>query len=801
MNPAENDAEVETSSGHEANPGYALGQLAAALATSESGADPDMRARATEKAKKWLGVLTGMLSGSLRIGSRTPMAEVPAWATPEVIKGGFATGALQAAGPLQPHEQALLARLGGDSAMPPRARLNHHYLGDAGFPDLLRMLADGRYRVDVPEEGALLVVAWLLGHGHADAAREVLAEIAPHFPTLRFYPVPSDEPLADGSVVNLRTAGETAAELRAIRAPEPVLVQREAVLVWAPLADRAVELFLETVEGPAPALQVVPGGETETRVITGGWPCAHYPEGWQARALALLQDYRRLRAEHQQNPRPDRRGAFAQLRRYLEVCVADPARLSGRDVGRIRLLLAGIVTRRGLPGSERLRALRQKQAAIAARPTREELARVVAGRMDALPPDGGLASLDAVLAPVSAEEAAAYGVREGHPLAAFAERRVRRALSAPVEELVELGIISSGESLARVIPAITAQVRAASLPDDADLRRLYGAVYQAFRRRRSLLLLDLQSQVKASELPWMKAMEAQREGGAGTRELSRQALERVTALAVTSFPQQIVPNKLLRELRALADAAELRLPLVDELAADIFMDAFAGTFLRASQAAGDLLEGTLYERYYGISYAQLRAIDDVKPMPYGGAPASAGFFQLCLERAGSDGARWVARNGTIIEQGQILTTHNLAVLFNALGMGETLRPRLTELASRCLVWICARLQQPATEYRTRLQGVKNAAYAWRQMIFYLSLAPDDDVRAFLGWAKDHVAQQPADFQARFRPALQGLARAVDGRPVEDADAPDGPRRFLGWTMGSHWLLPRSEPEPEELLPY
>jgi hypothetical protein len=795
MNPAENEAAAETSSGHEANPGYALGQLAAALATSESGADPDMRARAAEKARKWISVLTGMLSGSLRIGSRTPMADVPPWATPEVVKGGFATGSLMAGGPLQPHEEALLARLGGDAALPPRAALNHHYLGDAGFADLRRMLASGHYRVDVPEEGALLAVAWLLGHGHVDAAQGVLREIAPHFPTLRFYPVPADVPLPGGDLVHLRTVGETVQELRAVRAPAEVLVQREATTVWAPLGDRAVELFLETVEGPAPVLQAVAEGEAETHVITGGWPCRHYPEGWQARALALLEDYRRLRAEHRQSPRPDRRGSFAQLRRYLEICVADPARLSGRDVGRIRLLLAGIATRRGLPGSEQLRALRRTQAAIAALPTRAELARVVAGRMDALPPDGGLPALDPVLVPVSADEAATYGVPQGLPLAEFAERRVRRALAAPVEDLVEMGIISSGESLARVIPALTAQVRAARLPDP-ELRRLYGAVYQAFRRRRSLLLLDLQSQVKPAELPWVAAIEAHRQGGAGPRELSRQTLERLAGLAITSFPQQILPNKLLRELRTLSDDAELRLPIVDELAADIFMDAFAGTFLRAAQGAGKLLEGSLYGRYYEISYAELQSIGDLRKMPYGGAPVSPAFFELCRERAGvgaDGGYSWVARNGAIIEQAQILTTHNLAVLFNALDLRETLRPRLGELASRCLMWIIAELQQPALDRRSRLHAVKNGAYAWRQMVFFLSLEPEENARTFLGWAHGHLAQQGPEFQARFRPALQGLRNAMHGRPVEAADA----QRLLGWTAtGAHWLLPPEKARPE-----
>jgi hypothetical protein len=82
---------------------------------------------------------------------------------------------------------------------------------------------------------------------------------------------------------------------------------------------------------------------------------------------------------------------------------------------------------------------------------------------------------------------------------------------------------------------------------------------------------------------------------------------------------------------------------------------------------------------------------------------------------------WVARNGAIIEQEQILTTHNLAVLVDGLGLRDALEPRLPELARRCFTWICWRQQLKSADWRSRLHMVKNTAYAWRQMVFFLWL--------------------------------------------------------------------------------
>jgi hypothetical protein len=784
-----------------ANPGYALGQLAKAFATTQSHEDPDTRVRASAKIENWVKIFEGMLSGALQVGSRTPVSGTPAWATLEVVQGGFTTGELLAAGAIQAHEQELLAIVSADPSISTRVALNSYYLSEPGQIELHGMLSTGCYRINVPEEGALLVVAWLLEHGDPDKARSVLDEISPFLTRLRFYPVSDTRPLPAGSLVYLQTVRRTIQNLEKLKISTRIQAQREAVLIWAPTSDRVVELFLETVEGGAPSLEQGPNGKlvrttTGKLIINGGWPCQKYPADWNIRALDLLKEIRRLRSEHHLCGKPERRkkSTFAALRHYLEICAADPRRLNGKDVGMIRLLLAGIAVKRGDPDSVRCRELRYEQTRLAHLPTNAELAKVAIARLTPLAPDEGVNFLDQVLMPVTDIEAREHKLPSGQVIADRLGEKVRRCFTAPINDLIELGIITSGEVLAKVIPQITAQVRAAGLADP-DLRRLYGAIYRAFRRRRSLLLLNLESQVKLEELPWVREINRYRKDGLDTKEQSRQTLEQVVVQAITAFPQQILPNKLLQEIRSLAEGAGLHLPIVDEVAADIFMGEFSEKFLHAAQKAGELLEGTLYERYYGIPYVQIRKISDVQPSRFG-TPTSPSFTRFCTDLACASASdnRWsVARNGKIIEQEQILTTHNLAVLFDALGLARALQPELENLSRRCFAWICRRLQQKIDTWKARLQTVKNTAYAWRQMIFYLSQTSKDRIEMFQHWADAYLGKQTPIFQARFKPALQGLAMAAQGfslPPEQQAceEAGGGARRFLGWTTEKHWLL-------------
>src|SRR6201999_1407330 len=116
---------------------------------------------------------------------------------------------------------------------------------------------------------------------------------------------------------------------------------------------------------------------------------------------------------------------------------------------------------------------------------------------------------------------------------------------------------------------------------------------------------------KLAELPWLAALAPWTGSDAVSREASRAPLVEVAELALASFPHTIIPSKLLKELRALSAGAGLSIPLVDELATDIFMGAFAEQYLHAAKVAGGLLAGSLYERYYGVPYARVLALNDL----------------------------------------------------------------------------------------------------------------------------------------------------------------------------------------------
>jgi hypothetical protein len=143
----------------------------------------------------------------------------------------------------------------------------------------------------------------------------------------------------------------------------------------------------------------------------------------------------------------------------------------------------------------------------------------------------------------------------------------------------------------------------------------------------------------------------------------------------------------------------------------------------------------------------------------------------------------------IIEQQQVLTTQNLAVLYDSLRLTNSLHAQLDELARRCFMWICQRQQMKIDNRHARLIMLKNTAYAWRQMIFFLALLPAAGQQQFAVWADGYLKEQNEDFQARFHPAFQGLVMAVEGRPLhETAGNRKGAMRFLGWSKSRHWLL-------------
>jgi len=717
------------------SPGYAFGQLERALRSADGN---------PAKVERWRTVLAGMADGTLAVGSRTPVADTPAWVTLEVVRGGFATGRYLAE--TEPRDDEIAALPPDVPGTTPRERLNLWYLTDAGQAELLAALSAGTYRIDVPEDAALMTVAWLLAHDHAAPALDIVARLRPLMHRLRMTPRFVTAAVPQGTSVRLAPVSEVKTSLRGVTVPQQISAMLDTIRVWNPLYDRLVELWCDTVDGDLPHL-------SDNRVA-GGWPCRVWPADWTDRRARWLADYDAAAGER--HPRSN----FARLHAALLVCERDSTALSGRDVGWIRRALANTVTRHGAPGSEPRAALRATQLAVAARPTYAALASTLADRLDSFPPDGGLPSVDPLA--------------EGMP--PHLVTKVTRALEAPVEELVERGVITSGDVLATVLPQMTSSLMAANIADP-DLATLYAQTYAAFRRRRGLLLLNLEHQVRFDELPWVGALEPLRSHQRKDAAVAaRRTLEQTVLLALSAFPQAILPNPLVRELGALAKQAGVPMPLVEEIAADIFAGTFTMKWRTAAQIASRVLAGTLYARYYDLPPEW--------PAPAvkrrWGKPTADDFAKLCDTRSKearwSNGS-WVATEGAVIEQSQILTTHNLVVLVDALGLGERMTALAPDLADRTLAWVVRRLAVRTDNQYAALQAVKNCAYAWRQAVFYLSYCDRATQSVAVERVRALVAE--AGLHERFGPAVDGLAAAVAGT--------SGGRRFLGWSVGPHWV--------------
>ncbi|MDO4783920.1 MAG: hypothetical protein Q3997_02375 [Propionibacteriaceae bacterium] len=711
--------------------GYVHLQLAKALQTAAGHEDPETRARADARVADWVRTMQAIDSGAVTVGSRSPLRGFPAWVTPEVLRGGFATGEAEAAGPLTRHERERARR---HSLPERRDAVFASYLTDEGMAELQALLAGGNYRIGVPEEAALLVVAALLRAGHRGAALELLEELSAYAGQLRFTPQPDRPPRRDSGQVFRRTVDEVSQALRTVRAEPRIEAQREALTVWLPLTDKVVEFW------------VTHAGEPSWSPATA------------AQAQALVDEYDRACADHARCTK------YRNPKHNLAILVAVLRDSVGRTpsqagLARVRHVISCIRAKRGLPSEESCRSLRSRQAADAARPSHDQLAQVAIRRLEARRADEGIPDPGEVSRPV-AERESSRALPAGTPMPEGVRRKIWLGWSATLPDLIAGGVVPSAEVIAELLPAITAEQVAAGFPDP-QVGRLMGACYEAFRRRRSLLLVNLASQVRFEELPWVRR--ASLLGGRERVGQPGEVARWVAALSLDSFPGTILPNPFISELATLFQAGEEPVTLTEELAADIFMSQFAPKFLAAAHTAARLLRGSLYERYYGLDYGRVLTLS---------TPAE--FGALCGAEAIQD--KWsITGNRRVIERAQVLTTHNLAALVTA---GVTPSRPWADLAVEA-AQVCARSGRLARDPRNRPRAIKDAAYAWRQAVFFCSMADPSQMPGIVSRMAGLAYAQEWPL-AQLRSDLEGC---WGGERVEP---------FFAWTPGSRREPPGSQ---------
>lgn len=761
------------------NLGYAQFQLAKVLLSHDNAGDNTAKQNAQRRIKKWQQVLQHMIDGQTQYGSRTPLQGVPAWVTLEVATGGFATGAYLAGGAMQEHEKALLVKLiATPDKNQERLALNTYFLTEEGLNQLYQWLENGAYDITVPEEGALLTVAYLLRDNKSDEARELIEKISPWFAHLRFYPVPLAQPQLGSTGIRVQNIEDSVRDLQNIRENLRILAQKEAVEIWSPFKDKMVALFLQTFKDEV--------------------PCQKITVVWKEEAIVLLNEFKVLRKQYTLCGKVDKKKThFYQLKAFLQRSMSEENTFSEAELKQIALIVKQHIHKYGQPYTVQHQEYRQKQQFAVAAPCFYQISKALVYRFEGFPKGQGVDELDVIISPITLEEEKLSHVPQGTQIPQSLQHKLLRSFNTSLEELINLGLVTSGEVIAQLLPQLTSQIKAIGI-ENALLRTLYAKIYRAFRRRRSLLLLNLEKQVRLEELPWVKAIEKYSQTPLSNKILAKETLAETCILTLRAFPQAILPNKLLQELNALAKTAKLDLPLTEELAADIFMGTFSPKFVEAIKLASKTMRQTLYANYYGIDYEEILSTLEPEESEESNfftklirknKPIKNNLLGICEKRSGVKyGGYNVAEHGMLLEQAQILSTHNLAILFNALNLQATLKGNLPDMAKTCFIFICKRLQMPFMSHHAALIGIKQSAYAWRQMVFYLSFLREGEQKEFFAWINKHLLAQKATLQLYFNSVVFGLIGAVNGKtPAAEAINIETPRMFLAWSS-NHWLL-------------
>lgn len=761
--------------------GYAQFQLAKAFLGYENADDITNQQNAVKKIKQWQQILQKMIDGQAKYGSRTPLKGVPAWVTLEVATGGFATGNYLAGGPLQEYETILLSKLPFTvEENKERLALNSYFLSEQGISQLIDWLNNATYEIKVPEEGALLTVAYLLLEGKHNQARALIEKISPWFAHLRFYPTPLKHPKLGSTGIRIKNIEDCVKDLYNVKENYRLLAQKEAIEIWAPFKDRLVALFLETFKDDL--------------------PCQLMSKAWQDKANTLLNDFKTLRKKHLLCSKVDKKkNHFYQLKEFLQRCLFNNNELHLSELKQITFIIKQHIHKHSYPSSTKNKEYQQMQQKMVASPTFYDISKGLIYRFESYPKRQGLDDINYITLPISLGESKLAHIPHGTQIPKTLQKKLLRCLNTSLESLIELDLVTSGEVVARLLPQLTAQIRATGI-QDVRLRGLYTQIYKAFRCRRSLLLLNLEKQVQLEELPWIEVIEHYRKKELSNKTLAKETLTEVCTLTLVAFPYAILPNKLLQELTALAKTAELDLPLTEELAADIFMGAFSDKFIKAIEQTDISMQDSLYAHYYNINYhsllSKLQANNQQKNSGWVAGlfnkhdkHQSDNLLNICEKRAGVKfGNYQVAETGMLLEQVQILSTHNLTLLFNILGLQNILKQHLPQMVKTCFIKICKRLQMPFKGYHAALINIKQSAYAWRQMVFYLSFLNQEEQKVFFDWAIDHLAKQKTLLQDYISPLVTDLIKiSKNDIPHVEVMSDKSRRIFLGWSK-QHWLL-------------
>ncbi len=665
-----------------------------------------------------------------------------------------------------------------------RTQVNLFYLSDEGQRSLLRALRAGQYILKAPEETALVVFAYLIDMERDDSALEVLLEVGPYLNRLRFFPFLTDERRQWGPLLQLRTVDSLKRYYSNKGCPQQILSMREWHSVWAPLYDDLVELWLSSVQGELPY-------RDSSGQVSGGHPGEVLGGGFWRKRKRWLGLYQRAAKLHPHNRRHlNKKSNFAQLTGLLAEFKGPTKKLSMRQLARLRSCLANTITKHGLPGSEQRMKLRAEGQKMLARVTHDQIAGVLAKRLEENPYSSAL-SFEELFKPVSIEGDSLEV--PGHLLG-----KGKECVAAPIASGLDSSrLFGNADSFLRALAIVLGNYHSAELSDD-HARDLSIATYSAFLAGRAALLLDLEKQsvFQFSQLPWVRALLSSGERSVAQKPTAEYLLQRFLLRGMISRSSQeknLFANRVCQlQGGGPRNGGNCWRDLNGHMTESEQYSAFT--------AMKSLLGDSLYSRYYGIvwdqSILEKYSVDDL----YSRLDLRSEWtrdFASCLPLAQASLLGCQPQPEAFVfpyEAERILTGDGLANVCLSLGLtahlrmqGGTIVEALFSQVRKLLSFVMDNyIDAEGGEQRYyRLIWTKRAAYTFRNALFILSLVSSDQQRALI----EGLCRSLSD-EAHLSPIGRGLRAIYQGESFDsDGSTTGGGRLFLGDLGENHWALP------------
>ena len=157
-------------------------------------------------------------------------------------------------------------------------------LSDEGLPLLREFLTSRKYKIELPEDAALLVATWLYENNRIEDAASIVAEISQYASELRFMPKSATELPRTSELVHRYSANDIRKRLKTYSRNTRIETQREALQIWIPFMDRLVFHWLELLDVATSNLDELPST----------------PESWKNTASELVIEYENLKKNYTQ---------------------------------------------------------------------------------------------------------------------------------------------------------------------------------------------------------------------------------------------------------------------------------------------------------------------------------------------------------------------------------------------------------------------------------------------------------------------------------------------------------------------